>query len=267
MHPQLIRFGDSDTFFLSTYGVLVAIGFLAAWWLAARLARRRGLPPERISDIVVWSLLVGLVGSKLSLIFLGLPVYFREPALLLPTLRYAGVFYGGLLFGTAFVFLYCRRRGLPFGRVADVLAAPLALAHAFGRLGCFAAGCCFGVATGQPVPWYAVVFHDEAARTIGTPLGVPLHPVQLYEAGSNLLLFLVLLWLFLRRPPDGNVAAVYLLLYAGTRFLWEFLRADERGFLGPLSTSQWLALAVAAATTAILLVRAPRRRAPPPRSS
>ena len=239
--------------------MLVAAGFLLGWWLATRLARRSGLPPERISDLTVWSLLVGLAGSKLSLVLLDLPSYLQDPGLLLGTLRYAGVFYGGLLAGLLFVLWYCRRHRLPLGKVLDVFAAPLALAHAFGRLGCFAAGCCFG--TRCSLPW-AVVFHEEAAaKNVGTPLDVALHPVQLYEAGSNLLLFLLLLWLFPRKRFDGMLAALWLLLYAGSRFLWEFFRADARGALGPLSTSQWLAVAVAAVTAAVLLARA-RRPAP-----
>jgi phosphatidylglycerol:prolipoprotein diacylglycerol transferase len=261
MHPHIWRIGDSDVLVLSSYGVLVAVGFLLSLWVARRLAARAGLPPDRVSDLVIWSLLAGLLGSKLSLVLLDLPAYIRQPSLILGTIRYAGVFYGGFLVGLLVVVLWCRRARIPFGKVADVLAPPLALAHAFGRVGCLAAGCCFGTPTSAP---WGVVFTDPAAReTVGTPLGVALHPVQLYEGATNLLLFLLLLWLFGRRRFDGMVAASYVLLYAATRFLWEFFRADERGALGPLSTSQWLALLAAAGTGVFLLRRALRRPAPP----
>ena len=144
MFPQLFRIGESEFLVLPTYGVLVAVGFLLGLLLARLLARRNDLPPDRISDLAIWTLLLGLVGSKLVLILLDLPAYLREPALLLASLRYAGVFYGGLLAGLLFVVWYCRRHELSFGKVADTFAPAVALAHAFGRLGCFMAGCCYG---------------------------------------------------------------------------------------------------------------------------
>jgi phosphatidylglycerol:prolipoprotein diacylglycerol transferase len=261
MFPQLLRIGDSEILVLPSYGVLVAAGFLLGLLVARLLARRTGLAPERISDLAIWTLLLGLVGSKLALILLDLPAYLREPKLLLASLRYAGVFYGGLIVGLLFVVWYCRRHELPFGKVADVFAPAVALAHAFGRLGCFLAGCCFGKECA--LPW-AVTFHNEIAHeTVGTPTGHPLHPVQLYEAGGNLLIFLALLWLFPRKRFDGQVVVVYMILYAATRFLWEFFRDDARGFLGPLSTSQWLALAVGIASLAFLARRTLRRGEPP----
>jgi phosphatidylglycerol:prolipoprotein diacylglycerol transferase len=266
MFPRIFQIGDSEILILPTYGVLVAIGFLLAIWLGTRLGRKEGIRPERVVDLCVWGLLVGLLGSKIVHLLMSLPEVIREPARILSTLRYAGVFYAGLLSAVLFGFLYSRYHKLSFAKVGDVMSPTIALAHIMGRLGCFCAGCCWGRPTSAP---WSVVFRNEwTHERVGTPLGVPLHPVQLYEAGGNLIIVLLLVWIFQRKRFDGQVAVAYAFLYGISRFIWEFLRGDTRGVLGPLSTSQWLALLVMAGTAAVLIVAWRRRRIvspePPP---
>jgi len=257
MHPILI---DLGFFVLPTYGVLLALGLVVALWTAGRRAASVGLPREKVVDLGVWVVLWGLLGGKLLLVITD-PSYLQSPQGLASLLRAGGVFYGGLLAAlVAAIFLF-RRWQLPFFPVADVVAPSIALGHAFGRLGCFAAGCCFGAAC--QAPW-AVVFTDpKAAEISGTPLHVPLHPTQLYEALFNFVNYLFLAWLFRRLRPklSGQVLGAYLLSYGLARFVIEFYRGDaDRGFLfgGLLSTSQAIALLLVPLGAA-LVMRAFRR--------
>ena len=264
MFPQLIRIGS---FALPTYGALVASGFLIALLLAARLGERAGLDPDRVSSLGVYVAIAAIVGAKAFYVLGDFSYYSHNPSQLfsLGTLRAGGVFYGGLLPALAVAIWYLRRSGLPALRTADTFAPALALGHAIGRVGCFAAGCCWG----RParLPW-AVTFTNPVAREIvGVPLGIPLHPTQLYEAAAELVIFFIL-WVRFRRPHrDGSVIGLYLLLYSAFRFAVEFWRdpTDRQfPFGGPLTIAQWTALGLVAAG-AWLLVR--RRRAPLPAQS
>ncbi len=256
MHPVLIDFGF---FQLPTYGVLLAVGLALALYLAARRAESAGLSGQKVADLALWVVLWGLVGAKLLLVITD-PSYLASPAGWWGLLRAGGVFYGGLVGAALAAAVLLRRHGLSFFPVADVLAPSVALGHFFGRLGCFAAGCCYGAAC--HAPWAVVFTHPRAAEISGTPLFVPLHPTQLYEAAFNLANYLFLAWLFRRRPPVGTVFAAYLVAYGTARFVIEFFRGDaDRGFVlsGALSTSQ--AIAAAAVPVGIALLLWARRRA------
>lgn len=238
MLPRLAPWLPS--WFPSTYGILVALGFLAGLWLTLRLSRRTEVDRNQVMDVAIWGLICGLLGAKLGMIVIDLPTYLQDPAEILGTLRYAGVFYAGLAASLLFLFLYARRQELAFLELTDLFAPGLALAHAFGRFGCFLAGCCWGTAC--RLPWAVTYTDPHTKQTVGTPLGLRLHPVQLYEAFLELGLCVLLLLLWRKRPRLGAITAIYALLYAAGRFGLEFLRADPRGSLGPFSTSQWFAL-------------------------
>ncbi len=256
MHPILVDFGFFE---LPTYGFLLVVGIGLALLLAARRADSVGLPGATVADVALWIVLWGLAGAKV-LLLLTQPSMLTSLAGWWGLLRAGGVFYGGFIGAALAAVVLFRRHRLPFLAVADVLAPSLALGHVFGRLGCFAAGCCYGATCHAP---WAVVFTDPAAATIsGTPLGVPLHPTQLYEASFNLANYVFLAWLFHRRPPAGTVLGTYLLSYGLARFVIEFFRGDpDRGFLfgGAVSTSQAIA-AVAVPAGIALVVWATRRR-------
>ena len=249
---------------LHTYGVLLAIAFLAGLWVASRQARKAGLDPARITDMAVYVLIGGLIGAKLMLVVVEHDFYFHNPRELLSILQSGGVFYGGLLGALPVAWWYARRHALSGWRTADVLAPGVALGQAIGRLGCFAAGCCYGKVCDRP---WAVTFHDAyATRAVGTPLEVPLHPTQLYESAAALLIFFGLLWLSGRKRFEGQVALVYLVFYAATRFVIEFYRGDAaRGtvFHGLLSTSQFIAILVAVAAGLLYPYLMRRRRLEP----
>jgi phosphatidylglycerol:prolipoprotein diacylglycerol transferase len=233
---------------LHTYGVLLALAFLAGLWIANRQAKRAGLDAARITDMAVYVLIGGLIGAKLLLLLVEWPFYSRNPRELFSLVQSGGVFYGGLLGALPVAWWYARRHGLPAWPTADVLAPGVAIGQAIGRLGCFAAGCCYGRPT--DVPW-AVTFTDiYTTRTVGTPLDVPLHPTQLYEAAATLLIFGALLWLSKRKAFHGQVALAYVILYSVARFVIEFYRGDAaRGTVlgGWVSTSQFISILMAVA--------------------
>jgi phosphatidylglycerol:prolipoprotein diacylglycerol transferase len=228
---------------LHTYGVLLALAFLAGLWIANRQAKKAGLDSARITDMAVYVLIGGLLGAKLLLLVVEWSYYSRNPRELFSLVQSGGVFYGGLLGALPVAWWYARKHALPGWQTADVLAPGVALGQSIGRLGCFAAGCCYGRPT--DVPW-AVTFRDiYTTRTVGTPLDVPLHPTQLYESAATLVLFGLLLWLSTRKRFHGQVALAYVILYAVARFALEFYRGDAaRGTVlgGWVSTSQFIAV-------------------------
>ena len=259
MFPVLV---DLGWFQIPTYGLLMAAAFLLALRLIQALARRDGLDGERITTLWVWILLGGILGAKLALYLVEWRLYLRNPAELLSTWRVAGVFYGGFILAAVSGMIYARRAGLPFGLTADACAPSLALGQAVGRVGCLAAGCCYGRPT--DVAW-AITFTDPNATLTGVPLGVARHPTQVYLSLNALALCGILLWIWRarhrRRWPAGVVFWAYVGLYSIGRFWLETLRDDPRGSIGPLSTSQAVALVglvVAAGAFAFLA----RRRRP-----
>jgi phosphatidylglycerol:prolipoprotein diacylglycerol transferase len=260
MHPRLITIPAFELFSsgfgpftIHTYGVLLAVAFLAGLFVVSWQARKAGMDAGRITDMAVWVLIAGLLGAKLMLVVVEWDHYARNWRDMLSLLRSGGVFYGGLLGGIAVAWYYARRYKLPGWQTADVLAPGLILGQAIGRLGCFAAGCCYGKPAS--LPW-AVTFTDVyAAREVGTPMDTPLHPAQLYESLANFLIFLVLIWLAPRKRFHGQVIVSYVILYSGARFLLEFLRGDpSRGafFGGMLSTSQLIAILLLVGAAVVL---------------
>lgn len=260
MFPELFRIGS---FPINTYGVLMALAFLVALFVASRLGERDGLKRERVFDMGLWMLLAGLIGSKL-LMLLAEPEYRADPSRLLSLdfLRSGGVWYGGFLGGLAAGAFLMRRYGLPFWKTADAFAPGVAIGQAIGRVGCFAAGCCWGKECA--LPW-AVTFPEAANEVTGVPTGVHLHPTQVYEALTMLGVFLFLVWLHRRKRFSGQVLLAYAVLYGAARFTIEFFRDDPRGdilgltTLTHLSTSQLISLFVGLSGLVLLIIR--RRRA------
>ena len=250
MHPILFDFGP---FTLYTYGVLLAAAYLAGLQFAVVRARARGLDRQRVLDLGIWIIVGALAGAKLLLLVTDYRQYSQNPRALLDLVRSAGVFYGGLIAAVAVAFIYMWRHRMPLWTTTDAFAPGIALGHAVGRLGCLMAGCCFGRPTS--VPW-AITFHNPAASlNSDTPLGVPLHPTQLYEAGAELIILGVLLWLERRgRPFPGRTFWSYVLLYAVARFVIEFYRGDPRGTVGIFSTSQFLSLLLAPLAIVMLVL-------------
>jgi phosphatidylglycerol:prolipoprotein diacylglycerol transferase len=152
----------------------------------------------------------------------------------------------------AVAFWYIWRHRLPFWTTCDVFAPGIALGHVTGRLGCLAAGCCYGRQT--DVPWAVIFTNPLAAANVGTPLNVPLHPTQLYEAGAELLILVFLLATERKgRYFPGRTFWSYMFLYAVSRFVIEFYRGDPRGEMFGMPTSQLISLVLAPLSIAMLV--------------
>lgn len=246
MFPELFHIGD---FFLPTYGLMVTLGFLAGLWIASRLARQSGIPTEPVLNLGVYVALAGLIGARLLMFALDWRFYVENPSEIvsLSTLRAGGIFYGGLILALITAFLYLRKYKLPVLPTADCYAPGLALGHAFGRAGCFFAGCCWGA---EHAGRWSVTFTDpQANRLVGVPLGVPLYPTQVYEALAEAAIFAILMLRFRQPHRPGAIIGLYLTLYSTARFLVEFIRYHDpqsNAALGPLVLEQWIALGLAA---------------------
>lgn len=256
MHPRLLV---TPFFTLYTFGLLLATAYFAALAWLRRGAQNAGLDAEALTSLGFWAIVGALLGARALLIIRLLPGYIAHPSefLSMSLLTSAGDFYGGFIGGlAAAVIFFWRNPSVPVWRAADLCAPAIALGQAIGRIGCFMAGDDYG--RPASVPW-AVAFTDPDAAAIGgAPLGVPLHPVQLYESAVCLVLFGLLVWLGRRPHRDGDVIATYTLLYAIARFAIEFLRGDaDRGFVfgGLLSTSQFIAIVMCVLAAAVLASR------------
>lgn len=243
MLPQLELFGRT----FSPYALSGLVGFLAALFFAYRAAQKQGLDEIRLLYAALFSALGALVGAHLLYALIDLPLLWETIAGLssvssvfdllgrLGRVFGGGVFYGGLIGGALVGWLYLRRTEkdpLPY---ADLGAVAVPLFHCFGRVGCFLAGCCYGV---EWAP--GIVFHHSLIEQAN---GVPRFPVQLCEAALNLGLFFLLWALWRRRRLPRKLGALYLVIYPFYRFFLEFLRGDSyRGLLWGLSTSQWISL-------------------------
>jgi phosphatidylglycerol:prolipoprotein diacylglycerol transferase len=241
--PKLFTIGSVDVgpFTIYSYGVLLAASYLLGLRLAMWRAKKWGLDSQRVLDLGIYIIIAALVGAKLLLIVVDFD-QFNSPGDLLTLARSGGVFYGGLLCAVGVAFWYIARHGMPFWTTCDVFAPGIALGHVTGRLGCFAAGCCYGKPT--DMPWAVVFTNPLAAANVGTPLGIPLHPTQIYEAGAALVILVLLLVTERRgRPFPGRTFWSYIFLYAVSRYAIEIYRGDPRGtVLGIWSTSQFISL-------------------------
>jgi phosphatidylglycerol---prolipoprotein diacylglyceryl transferase len=257
VYPRLLTL---PFYTLHTFGVLLAAAYLTALWWLVRTGRKAGVHPDQLTSLGFWAIVGAIVGAKALMVVRALPDYMSQPSELLSRsfLTSAGDFYGGFIGGVvgALLFFWLNPR-LRFWPLADLAAPAIALGQAIGRIGCLMAGDDYGSVTN--LPW-AVTFTDPDAAAIGgAPLGVPLHPVQLYESIFCLMLFFALVWLSRRKTFDGQILLAYSVAYAIGRFIIEYFRGDaDRGFVfgGVFSTSQFIAIIIL--VLAVMLY--PRRR-------
>jgi phosphatidylglycerol---prolipoprotein diacylglyceryl transferase len=224
MFPVVFRVGPLT---VHSYGLLMAAGVGLGLWFLYVQAKKQGLDAVRVADAGFYTILVSLVGAKLVLLVRDFSFYTRYPSELLSLARSGGVFQGGLAFGVIFALWYFRKRRLPTWKLADIAGPALALGHAFGRVGCFLAGCCYGRVCEIPV---GVTYRSDYAHDLtGIPLGEKLYPVQLFEAALNFLNFAVLFLILRRKRFDGQVFSFYILNYSVIRFFTEYFRGDHSG--------------------------------------
>jgi phosphatidylglycerol---prolipoprotein diacylglyceryl transferase len=254
--PQLFHIGS---FAVPTYGVLVATGVLLGLLVAAKLAYGQGLDPEKTWNLGILLVISAIIGAKVLLFVNDWSFYASHPQdiISLSTWQAGGVFYGGVLAALGAGIWYIRRNRMPLLRTLDCFAPGLALGHAIGRVGCFAAGCCFGKPTS--LPW-GVTFTNPLANAISeTPLGVKLHPTELYESLVEIANFFILLWLIKHKKFEGQVLGSYLFLYGVARFFLEFLRGDPgRGSVfGIMTGTQFISICLVLLGGALWLWRKP----------
>ena len=255
MYPILIKVGE---FTLHTYGLLLALAFFLAVGVAVREAKRRGVDPNVMMDLAFYVLLAALVGSRLFYVVTSWDEFRDNPVDIVRFWRGGLVFYGGLIFAFLVGAWYVRKHRLNFTQLSDIVAPAIPLGQAVGRLGCFAAGCCYGLPAS--VPW-AVTFTDPQSLA---PRGVPLHPTQVYESAATFAVFLFLMGIRKKERFRGKLFWIYLLLYSSARFVIEFFRDDPRGWVlsQTLSTAQGIAVpAVILAVYMLLRKTAANRKA------
>ena len=275
MHPILYRlhwFGwDLE---VHTYGLFIAVGCVAAVMLTLRRARQLGEDPELVQEACLWMLCAAMFGARMLYVVSNAPAFARacseglasrsasqavwECTRALHVWEGGLVFYGGLVAGLVFVPWWARRHGQSSPRLADLLAPQVALGHFFGRLGCFAAGCCWGrpAAHGVSFPRGSIAWNELASTNPAALVGdhtVPLHAVQLYEAAGALALFVGLSRLATAKRYHGQVLVWYLGGYAVLRLATELVRGDpdRRFVVDGVSTSQLIAVATLALAVAL----------------
>jgi len=235
MHPILIEFGS---FSIKTYGFFIATGFLIGITFAVKEAKRIGYDPQVVLDISFYIIVGAIVGSRLFYVVTHASHYWRNPLDALKVWQGGLTFYGGFILAMLCCFWIIKKNQLTIWKTFDLFAPSLAVGVFFGRLGCFAAGCCYG--TPCDLPW-AVTFTDPQGLA---KLNVPLHPTQLYSATGALITFGVLFFLRTRKLFDGQLALMWIMMYSGFRLIIELFRGDPRGDLlfGRFPASQVLAV-------------------------
>lgn len=227
---------------LHTYGLMVALGFLFGMIFIKRESRRVGLDENRIMDLFFYVAIAGLVGSRLLYVLVSVEDFWSDPLVLFRVWEGGLVFQGGVIGSLIVAVFFIRKQALPYFKCADVFVPALSLGHALGRLGCFFAGCCFGRPC-DAESWYGLVFPHNP-ETIA-PAGIPLYPTQLMESFGEFAIFGFLLFYRRRKPFDGAVFLMYLMLYSILRSFGEVFRGDTiRGFvIDPyLSNGQFISL-------------------------
>ena len=234
-----------------TYGFFLALGVLAAIFMAKREAIRLGVDPEKIVDACFYVVVAAIVGSRLFYVATNPEAFISAPLEIFKIWNGGLVFYGGFIGAVAVVLVFFKVHHLPLGKCADITAVALPLGHFFGRIGCFFAGCCYGKACN--LPW-AITFRNP--ESLAQPLYVPLHPTQLYESGANLIVFLLLFTFRKSKQYDGQLFWIYMAVYGINRSIIETFRADFRGgtFFHLLSVSQTIGLSFAAASVVMLII-------------
>jgi phosphatidylglycerol:prolipoprotein diacylglycerol transferase len=238
VHPILLELGPLTIY---SYGVLLAAAYLAGLWLATTRAKAAGLDSTKVLDLGIWVIIAALIGAKALLFVLDFQHFTSSWQEFTTLLRSGGVFYGGLIAAVVVCIYLLHRHRLPLWQSGDLFAPGIALGYVVGRLGCLMAGCCYGKEAHMP---WAITFTDPVANlNVGTPLNVPLHPTQLYEAGAGLIILAALLAVEHKgRAFHGRTFWTFVLLYSVSRFVIEFFRGDDRGMIAMFSTSQFISL-------------------------
>lgn len=261
MYPIIWRI--SETMAIKSYGIAIAVAFILGIFLAARHARKVGLKFNDFIDMGFWVVIAAIVGARVFYILFNLPAYLEDPVAIIKVWHGGLIYYGGLFVAVLTAIAFMKRRGIPPWLGGDLIAPSVALGYAITRVGCFLNGCCFGTATTLPG---GVVFPPECgagqyiakltftALFSGQPVGeIRLHPVQLYAAAANLVIFAILLLMWRRRRFDGQIFWGYLMIYPVYRFAIEFLRGDNQPLILNLTVAQIMSIVLFGCALAVWL--------------
>ena len=247
MHNDLLTIGK---FTLHGYSVMIALGFIIAVGLCLLHAKKVGKNQDTIVDISTISIFTGFIGAKILYLIVDYKALIASPkdVIGIPGIFSGFVVYGGIIFGSLCIFIYCKIKKVDFFEYMDFMVPYIAIVQGFGRIGCFLAGCCYGAPTDS---FLGVVFPQGAVA----PSGVKLWPTQLFSAGGDFVIAGILLAYatFAKAKKKGEVSALYVALYSIGRFVVEFFRDDPRGNVGIFSTSQFIAIFTFAAAAAIFI--------------
>jgi phosphatidylglycerol:prolipoprotein diacylglycerol transferase len=237
MYPILADFAGLKIY---SYGFCIMLGAFLAYFYASRQSKHLGIGSDTISEMALLIIVSAVVGGKVFLWFSDWDYYMKNPSKMIELNGNGFVFYGSFIFCITALFLFFRYRKVKAAPMFDVLAVCTAIVHAFGKLGCFFAGCCYGKTCS---PSMGVVYNHPLSQA--SPLHTPLYPVPLIDAVILFSAALFLWWYRSRKKFNGELMLWYIFIYATGRFFTEFLRGDDsRGFIGPLSQSQWVSIAL-----------------------
>ncbi len=230
MYNEILTIGPIT---IHGYGLMIGLGVMAALFLGDYRAKKFGLNGEHIYGMTFSAVILGFAAARILFIITEWDNFLQNP---MQYLAGAGfVVYGGIIGGALTIYGFCKIKKIDMLSYLDLMIPSVALAQAFGRVGCFLAGCCYGKETDSCL---GVVFTNSDFA----PNGVKLLPTQLFMAVGDLIIMAILLWYASKRPMRGRTSALYLILYSIGRFVVEFLRNDDRGTVGMLSTSQFIAV-------------------------
>ena len=240
MHPVLFRIGS---FPIALYGVMIAVGMIIAVFLVLRLARRVGIKDEAVIDIVFYSVIAGMIGARILYIIVNFEDFVNHPLFYIFN-RQGFVLWGAILGASPVVYYMIKKKGLALNISLDLAAVGLILAQAFGRIGCFFNGCCYGIEAPAGFPLGLALPHD-ALR----------HPAQLYSASLLFAIFVILRVWQDKKRFDGEIFLGYCMLYSVKRFSVEFLRGDNPRILLGLTLSQVISVFLLAVALLLFISR------------
>jgi len=238
MNPLFSLFGCE----VEAYSFMVSMGFISAflWLLYIRIGS--GVSFDKTVVLYTMTLISGILGARLLYVIVHYPIYMETPSEIFDTSKGGFVLYGGI--AAALLATYCLAKifKVAFSEIADLMTPCLMLGIFVGRWGCFFKGCCHGKLTQDTLPWSINFPFDQASVIPNNLVHQPIHPTQIYMSLNALLIFIITMYFLRKRKFNGQVFALGIALYALTRSFIEFFRgdADERIFIGPLSTSQWI---------------------------
>lgn len=242
MDPVCFYIGSRAVYW---YGIMVAAGFLACVAHLTILGIREGRPPSFGSDLAFWIILSGIIGARIAYVVANINYYWQDPLAIIRVDQGGLIYYGGFIGAFIAGIIFARIKKLNILALADYIVSALPLGHAFGRIGCFLNGCCYGSATPSGF-MLGIVFPGES---------VSRYPTQIFSAVALLFIFAVLRIWQKKRHFVGEIFLGYGLLYSIKRFGMEFFRGDNPKIIHGLTISQLISIAIFVVCSGLFIYR------------